>query len=125
MHPAGRQAGIPGRSRSGTGSARLVAAPPARHVFGPEPSGAPGRTPAKAVDVRGSACRRAVRGRASQAACAQVGQVQSSHVHDEQASSQWSQEQALWLQVGQVQSEHSHTAQESEQCGQLQVSHSS
>ena len=54
-----------------------------------------------------------------------MGQEQSSHVHEEQESSQCSQEQTLWLQVGQLQSVHSHTAQESEQCGQSQVSHSS
>ena len=60
-----------------------------------------------------------------QAACVQVGQEQSSQVHEEQESEQCSHEQVLWLQVGQVQSSHSHTAQESEQCSQEQVSHSS
>ena len=55
----------------------------------------------------------------------QVGQVQSSQVHEEQESEQCSHEQVLWLQVGQLQSVHSHTAQESEQCSQEQVSHSS
>ena len=62
---------------------------------------------------------------ARQAACVQVGQEQSSQVHEEQESEQCSHEQVLWLQVGQVQSSHSHTAQESEQCSQEQVSHSS
>ena len=61
----------------------------------------------------------------AQAACAQVGQVQSSQVQEEQESEQCSQLQVLWLQVGQLQSVHSHTAQESEQCSQEQVSHSS
>ena len=55
----------------------------------------------------------------------QVGQVQSSQVHEEQESEQCSHEQVLWLQVGQEQSVHSHTAQESAQCSHAQVSHSS
>ena len=55
----------------------------------------------------------------------QVGQVQSSQVHEEQESEQCSHEQVLWLQVGQEQSVHSHTAQGSEQCSHEQVSHSS
>ena len=55
----------------------------------------------------------------------QVGQVQSSQVHEEQGSEQCSHEHVLWLQVGQVQSSHSHTAQGSEQCSHEQVSHSS
>ena len=55
----------------------------------------------------------------------QVGQEQSSQVHEEQESEQCSHEQVLWLQVGQVQSSHSHTAQESEQCSHEQMSHSS
>ena len=55
----------------------------------------------------------------------QVGQVQSSQVHEEQESEQCSHEQVWWLQVGQVQSSQVQVAQESEQCGQLQVSHSS
>ena len=55
----------------------------------------------------------------------QVGQEQSSQVHEERECEQCSHEQVLWLQVGQVQSSHSHTAQESEQCSQEQVSHSS
>ena len=55
----------------------------------------------------------------------QVGQVQSSQVHEEQESEQCSHEQVLGLQVGQEQSSHSHTAQGSEQCSHEQVSHSS
>lgn len=47
----------------------------------------------------------------------QVGQVQSAQLHDEQLSSQCSQEHTAWLHVGQVQSAHSHTAHESEQSG--------
>jgi len=55
----------------------------------------------------------------------QVGQVQSSQVHEEQESEQCSHEQVLWLQVGQVQSSQVHEEQGSEQCSHEQVSHSS
>ena len=55
----------------------------------------------------------------------QVGQVQSSQVHEEQESEQCSHEQVLWLQVGQEQSSQEHEEQESEQCSHEQVSHSS
>ena len=54
----------------------------------------------------------------------QVGQVQSSQVHEEQESEQCSHEQVLWLQVGQEQSSQEHEEQESEQCSHEQVSHS-
>lgn len=64
-------------------------------------------------------------GGAAQAAWVQVGQEQSSHEQEEQASEQCSQLQVLWLQVGQEQSEHSHTAQTSEQSGQEHTVHSS
>lgn len=60
-----------------------------------------------------------------QAACVQVGQVQSWQLHETQESLQCSHEQTLWLQVGQLQSSHVQVAQWSEQCGQLQMSHSS
>ena len=62
---------------------------------------------------------------ARQAACVQVGQVQSWQLHETQESLQCSHEQTLWLQVGQLQSSHVQVAQWSEQCGQLQMSHSS
>ena len=62
---------------------------------------------------------------ARQAACVQVGQVQSWQLHETQESLQCSHEQTLWLQVGQLQSAHVQVAQWSEQCGQLQMSHSS
>ena len=121
--PSGRHPG-PISVRDGVGPARRRSAGTARvrpgTIRGSGPNTGKGRRRARQrVPTRGAGTVR------SQAACAQVGQVQSSQVHEEQESSQCSQEQTLWLQVGQVQSSQVQVAQESEQCGQLQVSHSS
>jgi hypothetical protein len=61
----------------------------------------------------------------AQAACWQVGQVQSAQVQFPQESEQEPHWHWAWLQVGHVQSWQSHSAHASEQWSHEQVSHSS
>lgn len=68
---------------------------------------------------------RAVCDDAAQAACLQVGQVQSEQVQLAQLSVQLPHEQVLWLHVGQVQSEQVQVAHVSVQCSHWHDVHSS
>ena len=60
-----------------------------------------------------------------QAACWQVGQLQSLHVQFAHASEQFPHEQTEWLHVGQVQSLHVQEAQLSLQAAHVHCAHSS